>query len=142
RVLDPPYVSSVDSGNLAGHLIALANACEEWVDTIGLPNPSADRPRGIEDNLHLATEAIAALPASADEHKEQLSALLIEFESRLQGNQPFTATLPKLQRLAESAVSLTDIINNADGQFDDVIFWVGALRKVVDEYESEGLLSV
>ena len=30
RVLDPAYVSSVDSGNLAGHLIALANACEEW----------------------------------------------------------------------------------------------------------------
>ena len=28
--LDRAYVSSVDSGNLAGHLIALANACEEW----------------------------------------------------------------------------------------------------------------
>ena len=30
RPLDPPYVSTVDSGNLAGHLIALANACREW----------------------------------------------------------------------------------------------------------------
>ncbi len=30
RPLDPAYVSSVDSGNLAGHLIAFANACEEW----------------------------------------------------------------------------------------------------------------
>ena len=30
RPLDPRYVSSVDSGNLAGHLIALANACREW----------------------------------------------------------------------------------------------------------------
>ena len=30
RPLDPQYVSSVDSGNLAGHLIALANACREW----------------------------------------------------------------------------------------------------------------
>ncbi len=29
-VLSPRYVSSVDSGNLAGHLIALANACHEW----------------------------------------------------------------------------------------------------------------
>ncbi|MEP6730154.1 MAG: glucoamylase family protein [bacterium] len=28
RVLDPPYVSAVDSGNLAGHLVALAAACE------------------------------------------------------------------------------------------------------------------
>ncbi|HEY2025392.1 MAG TPA: glucoamylase family protein, partial [Gemmatimonadaceae bacterium] len=29
RVLDPPYVSSVDSGNLAGHLMAIAVGCTE-----------------------------------------------------------------------------------------------------------------
>jgi cyclic beta-1,2-glucan synthetase len=29
RPLEPKYVSSVDSGNLAGHLIALGNACDE-----------------------------------------------------------------------------------------------------------------
>ena len=29
RALEPKYVSSVDSGNLAGHLIALGNACRE-----------------------------------------------------------------------------------------------------------------
>ncbi len=28
--LEPKYVSSVDSGNLAGHLIALANCCSAW----------------------------------------------------------------------------------------------------------------
>src|SRR6185295_15554840 len=32
RPLEPKYVSSVDSGNLAGHLIALANACREFSD--------------------------------------------------------------------------------------------------------------
>ncbi len=30
RPLEPEYVSSVDSGNLAGHLIAVANACADW----------------------------------------------------------------------------------------------------------------
>ena len=30
RPLDPKYVSAVDSGNLAGHLFALAGACREW----------------------------------------------------------------------------------------------------------------
>jgi cyclic beta-1,2-glucan synthetase len=30
RVLEPAYVSSVDSGNLAGHLIAVAQACRAW----------------------------------------------------------------------------------------------------------------
>ncbi len=33
-VLDPPYVSTVDSGNLAGHLVALAQAC---IDIAGAP---------------------------------------------------------------------------------------------------------
>ena len=32
RPLDPRYISTVDSGNLAGHLIAVANACREWID--------------------------------------------------------------------------------------------------------------
>ena len=32
RTLEPKYVSSVDSGNLAGHLIALANACQEIIE--------------------------------------------------------------------------------------------------------------
>ena len=30
RVLDPAYVSSVDSGNLAGHLLCVARACRDW----------------------------------------------------------------------------------------------------------------
>jgi cyclic beta-1,2-glucan synthetase len=33
RVLDPAYVSSVDSGNLAGHLLAVAQSCRDWVAT-------------------------------------------------------------------------------------------------------------
>ena len=46
RPLDPQYVSSVDSGNLAGHLIALGNACREMI-----ARPVLDRQwlEGIED---------------------------------------------------------------------------------------------
>jgi cyclic beta-1,2-glucan synthetase len=32
RPLDPKYVSSVDSGNLAGHLVALGQACQEIIE--------------------------------------------------------------------------------------------------------------
>ncbi len=58
RPLDPPYVSTVDSGNLAGHLITLANACREW--TILAPTP-AQRLGGIADALDLAREAMDQL---------------------------------------------------------------------------------
>ena len=46
QVLDPPYVSSVDSGNLAGHLIVLANTCEEWIAALRRAGRAArhDRP--------------------------------------------------------------------------------------------------
>jgi len=54
RTLDPPYVSTVDSGNLAGHLIALANACHEW--TILAPT-ATQRMAGIADAIDLAREA-------------------------------------------------------------------------------------
>ncbi len=39
RPLEPKYVSSVDSGNLAGHLIALANACQEICNSSALDHP-------------------------------------------------------------------------------------------------------
>ena len=54
RVLDPPYVSSVDSGNLAGHLIVLANACEQWSS---MPAGRAADLAGAADALGLAREA-------------------------------------------------------------------------------------
>ena len=63
RPLDPRYVSSVDSGNLAGHLIALANACREW-KTRPLADRSAPRRRRRRARNHSrANTAICATAA-------------------------------------------------------------------------------
>jgi cyclic beta-1,2-glucan synthetase len=44
RTLDPQYVSTVDSGNLAGHLIALASALESWeTEAMGRVHDPEDR---------------------------------------------------------------------------------------------------
>ncbi len=56
RPLDPKYVSSVDSGNLAGHLIALANACREWQ---GSSLGAAPRLAGVADAIDLTREEAA-----------------------------------------------------------------------------------
>ena len=53
RTLEPQYISSVDSGNLAGHLIALANACREWRAEAC---PPALRLAGIADTLDIARD--------------------------------------------------------------------------------------
>jgi cyclic beta-1,2-glucan synthetase len=58
RALAPRYVSSVDSGNLAGHLLALANACDEMA---AAPIISPLWKAGLSDALGLVGEAVSKL---------------------------------------------------------------------------------
>lgn len=61
-ILQPAYVSSVDSGNLAGHLLTLANVLSTWA---GQPVPSATTDEeGVRDALRLARTALAAANSS------------------------------------------------------------------------------
>ena len=57
--LEPVYVSSVDSGNLAGHLLTLAQACDGYVER---PLLDASALEGIADALEIAREAAATMP--------------------------------------------------------------------------------
>jgi len=52
--LEPQYISTVDSGNLAGHLIALAQVCE---DLAVAPLLGVERLRGVADAYELALES-------------------------------------------------------------------------------------
>jgi cyclic beta-1,2-glucan synthetase len=57
RPLDPRYVSSVDSGNLAGHLITLGHACREIMER---PLPAETALAGVEDAALLVRESARA----------------------------------------------------------------------------------
>ena len=54
--LDPKYVSSVDSGNIAGHLLALGNGCRELIQKSSV---EISLLAGVEDALLLLREALA-----------------------------------------------------------------------------------
>ena len=58
RRLEPEYVSSVDSGNLAGHLLTLSNACRQMIDQ---PLPVAAALTGVGDAMMLTRVASAAI---------------------------------------------------------------------------------
>jgi len=93
RPLDPQYVSSVDSGNLAGHLIALANACEAAIAT---PLTDERRRAGIEDSVALVREAI-------DEHhgpRDVVDSTLAAFAAGLWGAGKKAPAWPALEQLA------------------------------------------
>jgi cyclic beta-1,2-glucan synthetase len=72
--LDPRYISSVDSGNLAGHLLALASGLRDLQNSPVARNFDA----GLEDNLELFREALAntseTRPAPMVRRKQILSA--------------------------------------------------------------------
>ncbi len=52
RVLEPAYVSTVDSGNFAGHLIALKQACYEMMKDPSCPDLDTKRLRAIAERAH------------------------------------------------------------------------------------------
>ncbi len=55
RPLEPIYVSTVDSGNLAGHLIALAQACREFMHC---PPFGPEILEGVRDALRLVLDSV------------------------------------------------------------------------------------
>ena len=59
RALEPRYISSVDNGNLAGHLIALAQACEEMALESDYSNKIL---YGVQDSLRIFAEALILYP--------------------------------------------------------------------------------
>jgi len=58
HVLEPAYLSTVDSGNLAGHLLTLAEGCREAARQ---PLDDATAWRGLADTYALLTGALAAI---------------------------------------------------------------------------------
>ena len=139
RPLNPAYVSSVDSGNLAGHLIAVANACEEWISEPIAPQAR----RGMADNLALAREAVGGLLATSGQSGQQLVAILDEIDGHLAGAETIEATSPVLKRLTEKAANaaLTILPATADEGVADHVFWTDALRRAVVEHESDRVQS-
>src|SRR5690606_8464253 len=123
------------SGNLAGHLIVLANACEEWMETAIAPHARL----GMMDHLQLACDAIEILPAASSKRGRQLASILEEIEAQLNGAQAIQTLSPTLKRLAERAASAArDIIPAAAGDNSpDLVFWIEALRKTVAEHERD-----
>ncbi|GGC88562.1 glycosyl transferase [Vreelandella lutescens] len=138
RPLDPRYVSTVDSGNLAGHLITLANACETWQDAAP-PNPR----QGVADTLMLAVEALTCFSSSTGEHDASAIKLL---EKQLQYvdallNEDTTGPLPvnDLLSLTSAAVvsaqaMLTPSIN---AESDTALFWVSAVHQAVAQHRDD-----
>jgi cyclic beta-1,2-glucan synthetase len=140
RPLDPKYVSSVDSGNLAGHLIAVSNACREM---LGRPVIGPQWLVGIADALALTRESLRVL---ADDRRAQtvtpkqlndaLDALAASLATPPATPAAVAATLADLGRHAETVVDIARTLaeEHGDDTGRDLLTWAEALRASVETH--------
>ena len=150
RPLDPKYISSVDSGNLAGHLITIGNACRELIKR---PLMDSQWTVGIGDALMLMSESLDALTndrRTLTVSRKRLDEVLETFSASLREIPTTPASVVrKLEELADQANILADIVRTlieegGDGPTvewgTDVLFWTEAARASIKSHERDAAL--
>jgi len=140
--LEPRYVSSVDSGNLAAHLIALAGAFREWQKD---PAPPASAIDGLADALDLAREALRAFRFSPGLTITQglLETAVNDLENSLRPRTtPLNPQTDALREAAERASTLVDMVRTLASETDadasaELVYWVEATRRTIDSWRSD-----
>ncbi len=133
RPLDPKYVSSVDSGNLAGHLIALAGACRSWAQASA---SKVARIAGVGDPLLLARQAAADL-GGAPSPGAALTGLIAELDALQRvledgGWGGWADLAPGFERVADAARQVA--IDEGEDASADIIFWTEAMRRSIESH--------
>ncbi len=131
--LYPKYVSTVDSGNLAGHLIALASLCQEWRQD---PDRHCRPAPGIMDGVGLIRQSLHELPDDPEG-----TPIRRRIESRLEALQSRIAPLTEARSLAgyldEMAAAAREIVADAEelrtlGRSREVAVWARALERTIE----------
>ena len=143
KALEPKYISSVDSGNLAGHLIAVANACKEWRRS---PMAAATRRAGIADALALTSEHAAHLrlgrrtqTVTPRQLEDSLAALTETLESASPSEEALATQLPELAREAAIMVDIAKAIalERSDGSGSNLLYWSRASLAAIEAHRAD-----
>ena len=142
RPLDPRYVSSVDSGNLAAHLLTLANSCRDWT----VKEPAAAAPLdpiacdGALDAVALAREALLAAreERAPSIHRDHLEAALASLGTAL--------TLRDANAIVPAAATMLDVARALASELGDelgadILYWAEAANRALDSAQRDAQLS-
>ena len=138
RPLEPRYVSTVDSGNLAGHLIALANACAAWREAMAGPSPYL---AGLVDTAAIVAQEIAHLSAAATPPSglqavgEALAAITARLAQAPAGDRD--ATLAGLAVDTSTAATLAKALQARQPDAGRLASWIIALHQSVESHRRD-----
>lgn len=137
RSLEPKYVSSVDSGNLAGHLVALGQGCRDLLER---PLLGAQALSGIEDAVLLVG---AAARATADDRRTQtvmrkhldeaLDALTVALAPLPVTPGDWLLRLVEIESRADTLVDVARALTAERGDGDDSVLlrWAEAAHRTI-----------
>ncbi|MGB6363179.1 MAG: glucoamylase family protein, partial [Thermoanaerobaculia bacterium] len=140
RPLEPIYVSTVDSGNLAGHLIALAQACRELIDR---PPFCPEILEGVRDALQLVLDSVKKSEhpqrtqmVTAVQLREAAAAMSAVLEDPPASLPEWVERLEELQAQAENLLDIARTLSNdgEDGSPAEVQTWARAVRDSVQSH--------
>jgi cyclic beta-1,2-glucan synthetase len=141
----PQYISTVDSGNLAGHLIAVKQACVEFPDTKLFDHRVRE---GLSDTID-GVETEASRLGSVRQRTYAVTVRHLEGEIAacrkllsVEGDNDLASWFPLLDSLNRRVSDIEDIVNALAHEHGDVTFteiraWVGALKHQVSSYRRD-----
>ena len=138
--LDPKYVSSVDSGNMAGHLLALGNGCREMIEKSPVERSVLS---GVEDALWLLREAVARIADTKRTHsvtRKQLSnaidAVATICDSVPSDPSDWTVRFVELRDRVQTVADIAQTLEQelGDSSNSEFRFWAEAARACVESH--------
>src|SRR6266851_2258701 len=138
--LDPQYISSVDSGNLAGHLIVLGNSCREMVHKSVV---EARMLTALKDTIALLRESMADTGETRGRHtvtQKQLinavDALVILLDLPPVDAVEWAALFVELKGRAQTIDDMAQALaqEKGDPQTSELRVWAAAVRACVESH--------
>lgn len=133
--LPPRYVSSVDSGNLAGHLLVLEATCREWSEA---PRFARDVEAGIADGVALIRQA--ANHAAAADGADRAGALSVRLAAVDRALGALAGAGERGAGLAAVDAALADVPGAAVGR-PEVATWVEETRRSVASLQRDAAIA-
>ncbi len=140
HALDPKYVSTVDSGNLAGHLLVVGNGCRELIQRSTI---DGDVFAGIDDAIQLLRDALEEIPDQRQTHtvtRKQLNqavdALAMVLLSRPVDPAGWTTRFGRLTALSQTVADMAQALGQERGDEHDgeLRTWADAVRACVESH--------
>jgi cyclic beta-1,2-glucan synthetase len=136
--LEPKYISTVDSGNLAGHLLTLGNSCREMIEK---PSVGPHLLAGIEDAVRLLDAALAKTADTPRTHmvtRKQLSnavaAMMVSVGATPVESEDWAACLREWREHAQTVADIAEALRQEGGDAPESEWhtWANALKACVD----------